>query len=227
MFQDNLLHYFSCGASALNVINAAVALAELTSVQSVLDFGSGAGRVTRWLRAAYPQAALTVADLRGQDLAFCATEFGAQTWVAGTVVADLVAPGTYDLIWVGSVLTHLSEGQSMALTRKLLSFLDPNGLLVMSVHGRFAHGNATRAGMYGVDAAWPAIEQAYAATGYGYADYPGQDGYGISLTKPSWTARFVEAMPDVRLVLLSERAWDGHHDIVALQNTPAAKNVAW
>jgi hypothetical protein len=53
MYAGNDRHYLFCGASALNVILSALRLAELTDPAAVLDFGSGAGRVTRWLRATF------------------------------------------------------------------------------------------------------------------------------------------------------------------------------
>lgn len=226
MFQGNRGHYFSCGASALNVIAAAIGLAGMANAGSILDFGSGAGRVTRWLRAAFPDAELSVADIREGDLAFCAAEFGASHWVSSIDADALSAPRRYDVVWVGSMATHPSEQSTVRLMQKLLSFLAPKGLLVLSMHGRFAHSNGPRAKNYGVEERWVEIEQGYLGpAGYGYVDYPLQTGYGISLTQPSWTARLVEAMPDHRLVLFSERAWDGHHDVVAIQNVPVGKNI--
>lgn len=221
MFQGNIGHYFSCGASALNVISAAIGLAGMADVKSILDFGSGAGRVTRWLRAAFPNAELSVTDIREGDLAFCATEFAASTWASGIAIDELSAPRTYDVIWVGSVVTHLSYQSTTRMVWKLLSFLAPKGLLIVSMHGRFAHSNGAGGKNYGIVDGWAEVEQGYLGpAGYGYVDYPNQTGYGISLTKPSWTAGLVEAMPEHRLVLFSERAWDGHHDVVAIQNAP-------
>ena len=159
MFQGNAGHYFSCGASALNAISAAVGLSGMARVGSILDFGSGAGRVTRWLRASYPSADLTVTDIREDDLAFCSAEFAATAWASTIAVEELSAPRHYDVIWVGSVVTHLSEDAATRLIRKLLSFLTPRGLLVLSTHGRFAHSNGPKAHNYGVEDRWSGIEQ--------------------------------------------------------------------
>ncbi len=218
MYQGNDNHYLSCGASALNTILAAQRLADLPDPGTVLDFGAGAGRVSRWMRAAFPQALLETCDLRAQDMDFCKRVFGAQTWVSTTDIAALQAPRTYDLIWLGSVVTHLSADNFCRMLDKVLCWVNLNGLVVMSLHGRFAlerqrSGNLT----YIQEAGWQLIEQGYAADGYGYADYEGQSGYGISMTKPSWTAQLVETRPNIRLVLYAETAWDGHHDVLAIQ----------
>ncbi|MGX9182326.1 hypothetical protein ACWTU8_32085, partial [Mesorhizobium sp. BHbdii] len=82
MFHGNSRHYLSCGGSALNVIAAAVGLAGIEPSE-ILDFGSGAGRVTRWLRVAYVGAEISATDMRSEDLEFCAREFGARTWLSG------------------------------------------------------------------------------------------------------------------------------------------------
>jgi hypothetical protein len=55
--------YFLVGASALAVIMSALGLGGGGDPGSILDFGSGAGRVTRWLKAAYPEAFLACCDL--------------------------------------------------------------------------------------------------------------------------------------------------------------------
>jgi hypothetical protein len=219
MYHGNDHHYLSCGASALNTILAALRLASLPDPRTVLDFGAGAGRVTRWLKAAFPNALIGTCDLRAQDMAFCERAFSAHTWLSTTEIDALHAPRSYDLIWLGSVATHLSADDCHRLIDKVLSWVDPKGLVVMSLHGRFAlERQRSGALVYIHDSGWQTIEQGYATDGYGYADYQGQSGYGISITKLSWTARLVESRPDVRLVLLAETAWDGHHDVVAIQS---------
>jgi SAM-dependent methyltransferase len=211
-------HYFSVGASALNVINSVLALAQVNSPKTILDFGCGAGRVTRWLHAAFPQAAISGCDLREGDLAFVHNNLGASTWVSGTDVANLQQPSSLDLIWVGSVVTHLDEAAGEALVRKLAEWLKPGGLLIASLHGRTActYGNSGKV-KYIRDDLWPRILIGYHANGYGYCDYPGQKGYGISLTSPEWVMSLAQRLEGTRLVYFGEAVWDGHHDIVALQ----------
>ena len=211
-------HYLTCGASALNVILAAQQLAQALTPASILDFGAGAGRVTRWLRAAFPTAHIAACDLRPQDIQFCRDQFGAETWIAGTDIDALQALGTYDLIWVGSVLTHLSAENSARLIDKLLNWANPGGLIIMSIIGRVAKDRKDGSGAdYIHPAGWAQITQQYAERGFGYADYEGAAGYGLSLTKLSWAGGLVERLPGTRLVALSEAVWDDLHDIIAIQ----------
>jgi 2-polyprenyl-3-methyl-5-hydroxy-6-metoxy-1,4-benzoquinol methylase len=216
MFCGNEQHYLKCGASALNIIDIAVQRAEIQP-RSILDFGSGAGRVTRWLRAAYPDAEIWVTDTREEDLTFCQHSFDVSSFLSFNEVSRLHSPSSYDLIWVGSVLTHLSETTSWELTRKLASWLNPGGALVLSAHGRFARGRAAEFGNYGIENGWDKLISEVEAHGFGYADYPNQVGYGISICTLSWLTELVERIGGARLIFLSERAWDNHHDVVALQ----------
>ena len=223
MYSNNDAHYLSCGASALNAILAALQTADTQTPTSILDFGAGAGRVTRWLRVAFPEARLAACDVRERDMSFCRKEFNAETWLSGTDVDALTAPQKYDLIWVGSVITHLSSATSAMLIRKLFTWTNAGGLVVVSTHGRYARTRQDSGALGYIDPArWAAITKGYDESGFGYADYANESGYGVSLTKLSWLAALIEGMPQARLVMLSERAWDGHHDVFAIQNNAIA-----
>lgn len=222
MYKGNDRHYLMCGASALNVVLCVMSIADVPHPASVLDFGSGAGRVTRWLRAAFPESGIHTCDLREEDLQFNSDVLGFHSWQTSTDISVLKADTTYDLIWVGSVLTHLSAPRSEELLRTLFSWTNPNGLVVASLHGRYAKSRHYCGFPYITEDSWPTIELGYQEIGYGYADYPGQLGYGISLSKPSWASSLVEKIPEARMVLFAEKAWDDHHDVVAIQRRDIA-----
>jgi hypothetical protein len=223
MYQGNDAHYLSAGASALNVILAVLTVADAPVPKNVLDFGADAGRVTRWLRAAFPGAEVHTCDLHDADMRFNERAFGARTWTTGTDIGVLASPpSSYDLIWIGSVATHLSAQNSERLLDKMLTWTNPGGIVAMSLHGRFVSKSYKRqcemmGFPYIYEQAWTTITALYEETGYGYADYEGQDGYGISLTKLSWAAALVERREGIRLVTLAEKVWDNHHDVLAVQ----------
>jgi trans-aconitate methyltransferase len=220
MFEGNPDHYFSCGESALRILVDAVSRAGIPTPAQILDFGAGAGRVTRWLKSAFPASSIACCDTHTEQVQFLRTQFGVGAWTVGSDINTLTIPGTYDLIWVGSVITHLSEAATRGLIEKLLSACNVGGLLVLSFHGPFAierQRQATPDARYIHDDGWEEIERGYSATGYGYADYERQKGYGVSVCTPAWMTNFVNTMPGSRLVLMASRAWDGHHDVVAIQ----------
>nr|VFJ67819.1 MAG: Methyltransferase domain-containing protein [Candidatus Kentron sp. FW] len=218
MYAGNDRHYLSCGASALNTIFAALSLSQQYTPGSILDFGAGAGRVTRWLRAAFPDIAIDCCDLRTEDMTFCEKAFAVKTWISGVEIADLSARSTYDLIWIGSVMTHLPANSTTQLLDKVLSWCNHGGLVVTSLHGRSALRRHEDGRLkYIEDSKWKEIKNGYLSTGYGFSNYAEKQDYGISTTKLSWVTSLIESRSDIKLVLLSEEAWDGHHDVLAIQ----------
>jgi hypothetical protein len=218
MFAGNLRHYLSCGRSALTVIAAAIELAGLPPPASILDFGAGAGRVTRWLSAAFASANISACDLRSQDMDFLRKAFGITAWVVDRDVRALSVSGQYDVIWLGSVITHLSADNTRELMTRLAGCCTDGGLIIASFHGRRAIERQETSDYQYIDSeAWKLIKAGLLATGYGYADYRPNSGYGVSVADPRWLVELSRAL-GLRLVMLGEQLWDGHHDVVAMQN---------
>ena len=59
--------------------------------------------------------------------------------------------------------------------------------------------------------------EGFAANGFGYVPYPGQD-YGLSVCSPSWLLQTVEQSPEIRIVSFQEAIWDYHQDVLVIQN---------
>ncbi|MGQ0622860.1 MAG: class I SAM-dependent methyltransferase [Panacagrimonas sp.] len=209
-------HYREVGESALRCIYGALLMANADAPQSLLDFGCGSGRVTRWLRAGFPDAAIDASDLRTDSLAFVAAQFGARTWASWPDVSALQAPRTYDLIWAASVLTHLPEDASVTLLKKFLSWLAPNGVCIVTTHGRRMRENLVERRLRYID---EKKEAAFLAEleqhGYAYAPYQGQK-IGVSASTIAWIMRTLRETGS-RVVSVGEHAWDKHQDVIAFQ----------
>jgi SAM-dependent methyltransferase len=216
MFTGNYNHYFSVGASAMNNIIVALTSVEKTPGR-ILDFGCGAGRVTRWLRSAFSYAAVEGCDMREADLQFVAKTLGVQTWISGKDVDQLEPPSTYDLIWVGSVFTHLPMSVSIRLFDKLTSWLNPDGILILTSHGRNVLLRGESSGFYGIPKHWNKVIGDYRKVKYGYAGYDGMPDYGISVVQLSWWIELILSRSNLRLILMTEQAWDHHHDVIGVQ----------
>lgn len=213
---NNRAHYFSVGASALGNILDVLALAK-TRLERILDFGCGAGRVTRWLRQAFPQSAIEACDIRNEDLEFVSKSFGIKTWQSSIGVNELAPPSRYDLIWVGSVYTHLSEPTSLLLFEKMISWLKPNGILVFTTHGRYPASIGEQMGYYGIPEQWAKVVEDFHAVGFGYAGFHDTPEYGTTLTKISWWSDVISRRGGLKLLSMTEQAWDNHQDVIAVQ----------
>jgi SAM-dependent methyltransferase len=217
-------HYLSVGRSAIDMLARAMVLAQKERFAAVLDLPCGGGRVTRHLKAFLPEARLFVGDLNKAKEAFVIEKFGA---VSINPRADFSEPSRekFDLIFVGSLVTHLGLGQYTRAVRWFIEALAPNGLLVLTTHGRRTF-HLFRATFHSPE--WQAGLRSYQETGFGYQPYEpgmpmdGPSSYGTSLSLPSWVARLVESEPGARLLSIAEGAWANNQDIVILQKKPIA-----
>lgn len=208
-------HYLSVGLSALRAIEDALGDAPAPP-RRILDLPCGHGRVTRVLRARFPDAAITVCDLDRDGVDFAAARFGARGVYSVEDFRALDLGETYDLIWVGSLVTHLSEQQTRRFLDCMARHMAPRSTLVVSSHG--AHVEARlRSWGYGLaPEAVAGLLDDHARTGYGYRDYPGGQGYGVSLIGRQWLEETLSEGP-LRLHRYAEAAWDDHQDVLVLR----------
>ena len=102
--------------------------------KAMLDFASGYGRLTRFLVHQKLADEVTVSDILEGGMEFQAAQFGVQTILSTTLPAQFPATRKYDLIFVASLFTHLPPATFTAWLRKLAELLEPEGLLIFSVH---------------------------------------------------------------------------------------------
>jgi len=212
-------HYFHVGASSLRCIDVALHSAgiERIDIRRVLDMPCGHGRVMRYIRAEFPHAEITACDLDRDGVDFCAKTFGAHRLYSQEDIKSIAVPGPgFDLIWVGSLFTHLQYER----WREFLTFfrrsISDTGLLVFSTHGREAvHYARQKIVDYGIPAiALESSLSGFDAAGFGYGDYPDAQSYGVSFARPDWVFSQV-ADAGFQIVHFGERAWDDHQDIYA------------
>jgi SAM-dependent methyltransferase len=219
-------YYYKVGLSALEGIMVAMSSAGKppSDVREVLDFACGYGRVLRALRMAFPSAHTVAADLDQDAVDFCAATFGVTPVYGREPVSETRLAGQFDLVWVGSLFTHLDLPKWDGFFAFLEAALAPRGVLVFSVSGRYV-GSRLESGYapanYGLDAAGAALLlQGYRGKGFGYSDYPGGSGYGISVANPSAVVGYLAKRAGVRIVSYAEKAWVQHQDIVAVVKEP-------
>jgi SAM-dependent methyltransferase len=221
MFLGDQQHYFDAGDSALHCIESALRSVHRRkeTVGRILDLPCGHGRVMRFLRKAFPQAQLTACDLNRPGVEFCARTFAAEPVVSTEDVARISLEGEFDLIWCGSLLTHLPQDRCVAFLELFRRVLAVGGVLVFTLHGRSYEQTLVN----GRDRSQLTPEQIaallaeYRRTGFGYVEYAGGSGYGFSLAHPSFVTSALIPAADWKLVGYHERGWDKRQDVIALQ----------
>ena len=219
-------HYFDCGRSALACIQKALATASIPPkrIKRILDLPCGHGRVLRYLKAAFPEVEIAACDLLRDGVDFCSSTFGATAlYSSDEPEAIPLEPGSFDLIWVGSLFTHLDAPLWSRFLAVLRNALTPGGLLVFSTHGRDTYQRVL-GGVWDNHLSYrrrTMLLYRYERTGFGYARYLGSEGYyGLSLSHPAWVTRQLTSLGGLRLVTLSETSWDDSHDVFASVRVP-------
>jgi SAM-dependent methyltransferase len=224
MFSGDESHYFSVGESALESIELALLAARRSksSIRRILDMPCGHGRVLRYVKAAFPEAEITACDLVWDAVDYCASVFGAIPVYSKQEPRQIKLGGGFDLIWCGSLLTHLDENGSADFLRLFNSLLSENGILVFTLHG-LSCVYAVREGYfsYNLDESQKnQLHKRFSRRGYWYTNYPGKKNYGVSFTAPSWVAKQFFQLPDFRLLTYTEMGWDNHQDVVSCIREP-------
>lgn len=215
MYKGDGAHYFGVGLDALRSIDEALTKAGLTEVRRVLDLPCGYGRVMRFLVGRFPTAELTACELDRKAVDFCVRHFGARPLYSHPDFDTLDTNASFDLIWCGSLATHLDAEPTRALLRLFRRALAPGGLVLFTTHGDFvARRLPTKDFDYGLtDEQIARITGLYARAGHAYTDYPDRESYGISLTSPAWVREQARETGGLREVYFKARGWDEHQDV--------------
>ncbi len=214
----NADHYLNVGLSAFEGIRLALSQTGARSPGTILDMPCGFGRVTRVLRAAYPNAAIHACDIQNEAIDFCVQTFDCQPFVSNVDFNKINRERKFDLIWCGSLLTHLSADRSIDALRFFRDCLSSDGVCLVSTHGEYPAQLMQDAretyGLHDEDRRRTLDE--YEQTGFGYSDYPEHHHYGTSLTKESWMNQTL-ANSGCQLVFFQPRGFDNHQDLTAFQ----------
>jgi SAM-dependent methyltransferase len=111
---------------------------DLSSFTSILDFGCGCGRVTRTLHYHIgPGQRLAGTDIDPEAIEWCRANYGR---IATFDCNPHMPPtrydaGTFDLVYTGSVFTHLPEDMQWAWLKELQRITMPGAYLALTFHG--------------------------------------------------------------------------------------------
>jgi Methyltransferase domain len=213
-------HYLNAGQEAVKLIEQSLASdgRRLDDVTSVLVFPSGYGRVIRHLVTRVSPKRITACDIDPNAVRFCTAEFGIHGLQSHVDLASITLPDSYDIIFIGSLLTHLPPEQCIDLLRTLVPRLCPRGHLVFTTQGESCMNHLE---WYGPEfkAAEASIREQVLSRGIGFLPYRGKATYGICIHSQQYVSTTMrEHFRHLRLVEHKERAWDHHQDVWAYAN---------
>ncbi len=106
--------------------------------QEFLDFGCGCGRLLLALENRELDLSVTGCDVDERAIRWCQANLGRSTCVTNNALPPSpFKDGSFDLIWCGSVFTHLDEDRQDQWLTELHRILRTKGILLASVHGPY------------------------------------------------------------------------------------------
>lgn len=223
MFDGRMAVYLGGGLDSLDGISRGLAG---RSPESILDFGCGHGRVLRFLKLAFPEARLTASDIDEDAVQFCRDRLGVPAFLSAEDPREIPDPGgPFDLIWVGSMFTHIDADRWRLFMRFFESLLAQEGTLVFTIQGPSA-AERLRSGIVDLSLGRESTERLLADfKDFSYVDYPGQHNYGISLSTIEWVKQLIASETALAVTDYHEQGWGGHQDGVTARraNTGASR----
>jgi SAM-dependent methyltransferase len=234
MFTGSYERYHVAGMSAVSNIADALALngRDWASVTSCLDFPSGYGRVLRHLVRLIPPERITACDIMKDAVDFCVRQFGAHGFYSNEDLSKVRIEGRYDLIWVGSLVTHFPFEKSIDLLNLLGNALTDNGILVFSVVG--AHCLDRLLGSEGYAASLLSnrehqnkdkIAREYLRDGFAFVPYKGAESYGLPFLSLDGVRQLIRVagVPALRLIGYREAGWNHDHDVYTVARRDSSR----
>ncbi len=103
-------------------------------INSFLDFGSGYGKLTRFLVLEVDQKKIWVCDIKLSAVQFLIEHFGVNGFLSPEVPEEFPTERKFDVIYAASVFSHLPEELFLRWLTQLYNLTSENGMLVFSVH---------------------------------------------------------------------------------------------
>jgi SAM-dependent methyltransferase len=129
-YHDAYLEYIASGIQQLELLKSVVSLEGCR----VLDFASGYGRLTRLLVTQLPPSQVWVSDIKAGAIAFQRAEFGVEGFLSATDPNDLRSPTSFDVIFVGSLFSHLPAQAFERWLEWAWNALTERGTLIFTTH---------------------------------------------------------------------------------------------
>lgn len=222
--KDGMLHgqrdyYFATGKSAMTAILKTMKMANRSphSITRVMDYACGYGRVLRWIMAGFSHAKVIGCDIDAKAVASTQAILGADTRILN-IKLDCALDAPVDMIWVGSLFTHLTEEESLRVLRYLRFHLAPGGLATITTHGNLVEARVrSRERTYNLtEIGITKLLRCYDKTGYGFAAYDDEGEYGISIVTTRRMTEIIEAA-GFKVIFFEPHGWVKHQDVFGIQ----------
>lgn len=217
--------YYWMGRTGIDSISKILELTSLppSNVTNILDMPSGWGMVLRHMKYSWPKARITACDIVESAISFCSETFGATPVLSFENLDEVVFDNAFDIIWCGSLFTHLDAQSSNALVRLLHRHINKNGVIIFSLAGEFVYNLTVQGELRGLpESTIPKIVSDFQNTGFAHAkyapgllDYAAQ--YGRTFIGKAWLDKTWGAFDDLQEIAYINRGYARRQDVVGYQ----------
>ena len=133
-----IIRYYSNGIRIFDAVKQVVDwhFGSFHKIGAFLDFASGYGRSTRFFVQEIPSDKVWISDIYAEGVKFQVEQFGVNGIVSTSQPKDYLCSQSFDVILACSFFSHLPKATFSQWLKVLYNLLNPNGLLLFSVHDR-------------------------------------------------------------------------------------------
>lgn len=208
-FNTALHHYLTVGFSGYQLIRLLQqeVLPQANAALRILDFASGYGRVTRFLAAHYGAKQIWSSDIKCDAVDFQKKHLGVHGLYSSYIPEEFQPQEKFDIIFVGSLFSHLNKDLFERWLKVLLGCTAPSGYLIFSVHDMTLHPDAPQEEHVFVqsneDLKFEFVENRITAT----------EDYGISFVQEVYVARLIRSIDSTLSYQRYKKLFGGLQDV--------------
>jgi SAM-dependent methyltransferase len=135
--------YITSGAHMVKILKDIVEQTgrNFSSINAFLDFASGYGRLTRYMIELIKPGQIWISDIKQGAVDFQIQQFGVNGVLSSEDPRQFKLNGQFDLIFVGSLFSHLPDETFGKWLQRIYEMLSANGLLIFTVHDESLNKN--------------------------------------------------------------------------------------
>lgn len=134
--------YLTTGWNGRNIIDKLITAKyqRWNNISNILDFASGFGRISRHLISEVGKENIWVSDIKKESVDWQKKHLEVKGILSEEDPNDFKPPVLFDIIFVGSLFTHLPERLFKDWLKRLTELLTDNGTLIISTFDINVHG---------------------------------------------------------------------------------------
>jgi SAM-dependent methyltransferase len=222
--------YFKNAADALALMDDLGRLAghPFSQGSTILDYGAGYGRVTRYFAAFSGEKNVVACDIHPAAVDFCRDTLGVTAMRVHEPFNEIDFGRKFDWIFAGSVFTHINAAYWHQILELYARSLAPNGCVLLTTAGDKVAQLVNQAAFDDIaPGAGRAMYAAYEFGGFGYAQYINAEAnnknLGRCVVKPGWVFDFVDRYTNLNVLTYIKEGFWGRQDIFLLKAGPSAE----